>query len=140
MNKCFFIGNLTRNPELKTTQSGIAMCKFSIAVQRRFRNPDGEYDVDFFDVVAWRSTAEFCEKYLKTGSKVSVIGELNTSTYQGQDGKMRTNFHINADEVEILSVKNEETPQEDDIREKTSVVTKPSTKREITPVDEELPF
>ncbi len=140
MNKCFFIGNLTRNPELKTTQSGIAMCKFSIAVQRRFRNPDGEYDVDFFDVVAWRSTAEFCEKYLKKGSKVSVIGELNTSTYQGQDGKMRTNFHINADEVEILSVKNEETPQEDDIREKTSVVTKPSTKREITPVDEELPF
>lgn len=140
MNKCFFTGNLTRNPEIRTTQSGIAMCKFSIAVQRRFRNPDGEYDVDFFDVVAWRSTAEFCEKYLKKGSKVSVIGELNTSTYQGQDGKMRTNFHINADEVEILSVKNEETPQEDDIREKTSVVTKPSTKREITPVDEELPF
>lgn len=140
MNKCFFIGNLTRNPELKTTQSGIAMCKFSIAVQRRFRNPDGEYDADFFDVVAWRSTAEFCEKYLKKGSKVSVIGELNTSTYQGQDGKIRTSFHINADEVEILSVKNEETPQEDDIREKTSVVTKPSTKRETTPVDEELPF
>lgn len=140
MNKCFFIGNLTRNPELKTTQSGIAMCKFSIAVQRRFRNPDGEYDVDFFDVVAWRSTAEFCEKYFKKGSKVSVIGELNTSTYQGQDGKIRTSFHINADEVEILSVKNEETPQEDDIREKPSVVTKPSMKREITPVDEELPF
>lgn len=140
MNKCFFIGNLTRNPELKTTQSGIAMCKFSIAVQRRFRNPEGEYDVDFFDVVAWRSTAEFCEKYLKKGAKVSVVGELNTSTYQGQDGKIRTSFHINADEVEILSVKNEETPQEDDIREKTSVVTKPSAKREITPVDEELPF
>lgn len=140
MNKCFFIGNLTRNPELKTTQSGIAMCKFSIAVQRRFRNPDGEYDVDFFDVVAWRSIAEFCEKYLKKGSKVSVVGELNTSTYQGQDGKIRTSFHINADEVEILSVKNEETPQEDDIKEKTSVVTKPSTKRETTPVDEELPF
>ncbi len=140
MNKCFFTGNLTRNPEIRTTQSGIAMCKFSIAVQRRFRNPDGEYDVDFFDVVAWRSTAEFCGKYLKKGSKVSVIGELNTSTYQGQDGKMRTNFHLNADEVEILSVKNEETPQEDDIVKKTDSVVKSAAKGVLTPVEEELPF
>ncbi len=140
MNKCFLTGNLTRNPESTTTQSGIAMCKFSIAVQRRFKNPDGDYDVDFINVVAWRKTAEFCEKYLKKGSRVSVAGELNTSTYQGQDGNKRTNFYINADEVEIQSIKNEETPQEDDINEKPSVVTKPATKRETTPVDEELPF
>ena len=134
MNKCMFTGNLTRDPEQSTTQSGIARCAFSIAVQSRFRGNDGEYEVDFINIVAWRNTAEFCAKYLKKGARVAVIGALKTSTYIAPDATKRTSFNIQADEVEILSSRNEETPQEDEV--KPASVT-PKT----TPVvDEELPF
>lgn len=133
MNKCVFTGNLTRDPEQSTTQSGIARCSFTIAVQSKFRGEDGEYEVDFINIVAWRNTAEFCGKYLKKGARAAVVGALRTSTYQASNGTKRTNFNINADEVEILSSKSEETPQEDDI--KRTVIT-PKT----TLVNEELPF
>ena len=65
MNKAFLIGNLTRDPELTQTTNGIAVCRFSIAVQREFTNSEGERDADFFNIVAWRNTAENCNKYLK---------------------------------------------------------------------------
>ena len=105
MNKVFMIGNLTRDPELKQTSNGIAYCRFTIAVNRKYANADGERQADFFNVIAWRGTAEHCHKYLAKGSKVSVVGSLGVSNYEAQDGTKRTQVDITVDEVEFLTKK-----------------------------------
>ena len=104
MNKVFLIGNLTRDPEMRSTQSGIPVCNFSIAVNRRFRNQQtGQQETDFFNIVAWRQLAELCSRFLAKGRKVAVSGSIQTRTYEAQDGSKRSAFDIVADEVEFLS-------------------------------------
>lgn len=104
MNKVYLIGNLTRDPEMRSTQSGIPVCNFSIAVNRRFRNAQtGQQETDFFNIVAWRQLAELCSRYLAKGRKVAVLGSIQTRTYEAQDGSKRSAFDIVADEVEFLS-------------------------------------
>ena len=104
MNKVYLIGNLTRDPEIRTTGSGIAVCNFSIAVNRRFKNSQtGQAETDFFNIVAWRQLAELCSKYLAKGRKVAVFGALQSRTYEAQDGSKRAAFDIVADEVEFLT-------------------------------------
>ena len=104
MNKVYLIGNLTRDPETRSTQSGINVCNFSIAVNRRFINQQtGQRDVDYFNIVAWRQLGELCQQYLAKGRKVAVVGAIQTRTYQAQDGSNRMAFDIVADEVEFLS-------------------------------------
>ena len=104
MNKVYLIGNLTRDPEARSTQSGINVCNFSIAVNRRFKNPQtGQYDVDYFNIVTWRQLADNCSQYLAKGRKVAVFGSIQTRTYQAQDGTNRLAFDIVADEVEFLT-------------------------------------
>ena len=104
MNKVFLIGNLTRDPEMRSTQSGVSVCNFSIAVNRRFRNAQtGQQETDFLNIVAWRQLAELCGRYLTKGSKVAVTGSIQTRTYEAQDGSKRSAFDIVADEVEFLS-------------------------------------
>ena len=105
MNKVFLIGNLTRDPELSTTNSGIYVCRISIAVSRRFANADGSRETDFFNVVAWRSIAENCAKYLKKGSKIAVMGSIQNHSYEGNDGTKRYTTDITAEEIEFLSTK-----------------------------------
>ena len=78
MNKVFLIGNLTKDPEMRSTQSGVAVCNFSIAVNRRFKNANGEQETDFLNVIAWRQLAELCGKYLAKGRKVAVTGSIQT--------------------------------------------------------------
>ena len=108
MNKVLLIGNLTRDPELVTTNNGISLCKFGLAVQRRFTSSDGEKDVDFFNIVVWRGPAENCYKYLKKGSKVGISGSIQTRTYDKQDGTKGFSIDIIADEVEFLTSRNGE--------------------------------
>ena len=103
MNKVVLIGNLTRDPELQTTNSGVSVCRFTLAVSRRFANNDGERDTDFINIVVWRNQAENCHKYLKKGSKCAVIGRIQTSSYDAQDGSKRYTTDIVADEVEFIS-------------------------------------
>lgn len=103
MNKAILIGNLTRDPELSTIPNGTSVCKFGIAVNRRFTNADGNRDVDFFNIVAWRALGENCGKFLKKGSKVGVCGQIQTRTYDAQDGSKRHVTEIVADEVEFLN-------------------------------------
>ena len=104
MNKVYLIGNLTRDPEMRSTNTGIPVCNFSIAVNRRFRNAQtGQQETDFFNIVAWRQLAELCSRYLAKGRKVAVSGSIQTRTYEAQDGSKRTAFDIVADEVEFLS-------------------------------------
>ena len=109
MNKVFLIGNLTRDPELSTTNSGISVCRISIAVSRRFANADGSRETDFFNVVAWRAIAENCSKYLKKGSKIAVMGSIQNHSYEGNDGTKRYTTDITAEEIEFLSTKGDAT-------------------------------
>lgn len=112
MNKVFLIGNLTKDPEMRSTQSGVAVCNFSIAVNRRFRNPQtGQQETDFLNIVAWRQLAELCSKYLAKGRKVAVTGSIQTQTYDAKDGSKRTAWDIVADEVEFLSQNQQSSTQ-----------------------------
>ena len=107
------IGNIATDIEQRTTQNGIARSTFKIAVQRRFTNPQGEREADFFAVVAWRQTAEFCNKYLSKGRKISVEGTLQNRSYQAQDGSKRMVTEIIADNVEALDKAPKAKPAED---------------------------
>ena len=107
MNKVYLIGNLTRDPEMRSTSAGIPVCNFSIAVNRRFKNAQtGQQETYFFNIVAWRQLAELCGRYLAKGRKVAVFGSIQTRSYEAQDGSKRTAFDIVADEVEFLSSAN----------------------------------
>lgn len=103
MNKVYLIGNLTRDPELSETSSGVAFCRFSIAVNRAFAGPDGNREADFFNITVWRNQAENCGKYLKKGSKIAIAGSLQNRSYEDKDGNKRTITDIVASEVEFLS-------------------------------------
>ena len=103
MNRVILAGNLVAEPETRTTQSGLSQCTFRIAVQRRFANQQGVREADFFNIVAWRQTAELCAKFLTKGRKVGVIGAIQNRSYDAQDGTKRYITEIVADEVEFLS-------------------------------------
>ena len=105
MNKVILIGNLTKDPELSTTNSGINYCRFTLAVPKRFSN-QGERDAEFINIVVWRVQADNCHKYLKKGSKACVVGSLQTRSYDAQDGSKRYVTEVVAEEVEFLSTKN----------------------------------
>ena len=101
MNKVILIGNLAADPESRTTQSGIAQCTLRLAVQRRFANQQGVREADFFNVICWRQTAEFCSRYLSKGRKIAVEGSLQTRSYDAQDGSKRYVTEVVADNVEF---------------------------------------
>ena len=103
MNKCIFIGNLTRDPEFQTTGSGVSLCRFSIAVNRNYSNSNGEREADFINIVTWRGLAENCNKYLTKGRKVCVVGQLQTRTYDDKDGNKRYATEIVAEDVEFIN-------------------------------------
>ena len=102
MNKVVLIGNLTRDPELQTTNGGVSVCRFTLAVTRRFANAGGEREADFINITVWRNQAENCHKYLKKGSKCAVIGRIQTSSYDAPDGSKRYSTDVVADEVEVI--------------------------------------
>ena len=103
MNKLMIIGNLASEPVLRSTQSGISVCSFTVAVNRRKTQQNQQPEADFFRVSAWRQLGENCAKWLVKGKKVAVTGSVSVSTYQGQDGKTYANLEVNADDVEFLS-------------------------------------
>ena len=103
MNKAILIGNLTRDPEVRSTGSGVSVCTFTIAVNRRFANQQGVREADFINIVAWRQTAELCGRYLAKGRKVAVVGSIQTRSYDAQDGSKRYVTEVVADEVEFIS-------------------------------------
>lgn len=102
MNKVFLIGNLTRDPELSETNSGIAVCRFSVAVNRRRANGE-EPQTDFFQVTAWRGLAESVARYCKKGHKVAVVGSIQMRSYEDREGVKRTAVDIVAQDVEFLT-------------------------------------
>ena len=106
MNKVILIGHLAADPESRTTQSGVAQCTLRLAVTRRFANQQtGKRESDFFNVVCWRQTAEFCSRYLSKGRRIAVEGSLQTRSYDAQDGSKRYVTEIIADNVEFCDSK-----------------------------------
>jgi single-strand DNA-binding protein len=110
MNKLTIIGNLTRDPESRTTPSGYTVCSFTVAVnRRRSAQSTNQPEADFFRVSAWRQLGELCQKYLAKGRKVAVVGSVSVSTYEAKDGSgTRFNLEVNAEDVEFLSSRQEE--------------------------------
>lgn len=102
MNKVILIGRLTRDPEMRTTPSGIATTSFSIAVQRNYANAQGDREADFINCVAWRKQAENIAKYCTKGSQVAVDGRIQTRNYDAQDGTKRYVTEVIADNVTFL--------------------------------------
>lgn len=103
MNKVILIGNLTRDPELSETNSGIAVCRFGLAVNRQYSSSDGERETDFFQVTAWRGTGENVARYCKKGHKVAVVGSIQMRNYEDREGVKRTAVDIVAQDVEFLT-------------------------------------
>jgi len=147
MNKLFIVGNLTRDPELRTTSSGISVCSFTVAVNRRRSAnsaANNQPDADFFRVSAWRQLGENCSRYLAKGRKVAVTGSVSVSTFQGQDGNTRATLEVNADDVEFLSPKGEGmapgSEQSGSADGYGAVGTPPQGSGFVQVDDEELPF
>lgn len=131
MNKVFLIGNLTRDPELSTTSSGVSLCRLSLAVSRRFANADGTRETDFFNITVWRNDAENCSRYLNKGSKIAVVGSLQNRTYE-VDGVKRYATDIVASEIEFLNSRSSGDSATRDDAEPVS---------DLRPVDDDsLPF
>ena len=105
MNKVFLIGNLTRDPEIRETPSGVPMCRFSIAVQRPYSGQDGERQTDFFDCTAWRGLGETIARYTKKGNKVAVGGSIQLRNYEDNQGVKRTAVDIIVQDIEFLTPK-----------------------------------
>ncbi len=146
MNKVIMVGNLVRDPELTTTANGINVCRFSVAVNRRFANAEGERDVDFFNCVAWRATADFVSKYFKKGSKIGFVGSLQSRNYEAQDGSKRYVTEIVVDEVEFVTSKNASYDDGEPVEASKFSDSEPSTEAKskiakFEPIDDDdLPF
>ena len=130
MNKTFFIGNLTKNPEEYATKDGKTICKFDIAVNRDYTNENGDRVTDFFPVIIFGRRAETCIKYLEKGNKVCICGNIQNRQYENKNGYKVTVTEIIADEVEFLTWKKQENNEESAPK-----------KRELIKIDDnELPF
>ena len=110
LNKIILMGRLTRDPELRRTQSGTAVTSFSIAVDRDFKSQNGEKETDFIDIVAWRSTAEFVSKYFSKGRMAVVEGRLQTREWTDKEGGKRIATEIVADNVYFGDAKRDGAP------------------------------
>lgn len=130
MNRLTIIGNLTKDPELRTTQNGVSVCSFTVAVNRK---KGAQQDVDYFNVTAWRELGENCAKWLIKGRKVAVVGPVSVRTYETQSGKHGANLEVVATEVEFLSSRSAEAPQPQPEPEKDQ-------QTGFEKIDEDLPF
>ena len=110
-NKVILIGNLTADPELKTTPNGVSVTSFSIAVGRR-KVKDQEPQTDFISVVAWRGTAEFICKYFQKGKSILIVGSLQTRTWEDQNGQKRYATEVVAEEAQFVEKKSEGEPKQ----------------------------
>lgn len=138
MNKVYLIGNLTRDPEMSETPSGVPFCRLGLAVNRPYAGSNGERATDFFNITVWRTHAENCGRYLKKGSKVAVVGSLQNRSYEDKDGNKRTVTDIVASEVEFLSVRSQGEGSSDDTSHAAPRAVERPTLQQVD--DDELPF
>ena len=143
-NKVILIGNMTSDPELKQTASGVPVCSFSIAINRRFAK-EGEQNVDFINIVAWRNSAEFVSKYFKKGKPILVCGQLQTRTWTDNEGNKRYATEVVVDEVSFVGSSEASTGPKNEPASNGSYTPdaytgQASSNFEEIPSDEGLPF
>lgn len=141
LNRITITGRLTHDPELRTTQSGISVTSFSIANQRSYKNSAGERETDFFNVTAWRATAEFVAQYFSKGSLITVDGRLESRRYTDKDGNNRVAIEIKADNVYFgESKENKGTEQPSSVQADNSGDFVPDFSAAEVTGDDDLPF
>lgn len=106
INRVVLVGRLTKDPELRYTPNGVAVCRFTLAVNRTFSSQSGEREADFINVVVWRKQAENSANYLKKGHLCGVEGRIQTGSYEGTDGKRVYTTEVIADSVQFLEPRN----------------------------------
>ena len=118
MNRVDLIGRTTKDIELKYTSSNLAYCKFTLAVNHKFKNSDGEYETDFIQCIAWKHSAEFMSKYVNKGNQIAVEGRVQTGSYDDNEGKRVYTTDIVCESVQSLEKKSSghEEPREDVVR------------------------
>ena len=142
MNKLFIIGNLTADPETRTTQDGTLVCSFTVAVNRKNKSANAE--ADFFRVSAWRQLGEVCKTFLTKGKKVSVVGEIHAGSYTNSKGEAVGTLEVTAQDIEFLSPKDAETQYRSE--ERQAIQQEPRQESMVknnagyVVVNEELPF
>ena len=104
MNKCSIIGRLTKDPEVRKTNSGLSVCSITVAVDRKFKNANGERDTDFIPVVAWRQVADIIGTYFHKGSRIGITGSIQTRSFDGQNGKVFVT-EVLAEDIDFLDKK-----------------------------------
>lgn len=147
MNRLFITGNLVRDPETRSTQDGKTVCNFTVAVNRRQRNAQGQNEADFFRVAVWGNMAPTCQQYLAKGRKVAVVGPVSVRTYTGQDGVTRAQLEVIAQDVEFLSSRSEADEKSDSMIGQAerafgaAPASDPAVQQGYTPVEtDDLPF
>jgi single-strand DNA-binding protein len=143
LNKVILQGNLTKDPEFKSTPSGVAVTTFSIAVGRRFANPEDEEKADFFNIVAWPNTAEFVANHFTKGKGIVVVGSLQNRSWSDQNGQKHYITEVIADECYFQHGGNDNvTPKTDPMSMQSAIVQQAVNNDRFQEVntDEELPF
>ncbi|MBE6161684.1 MAG: single-stranded DNA-binding protein [Firmicutes bacterium] len=151
MNRVILIGRLARDPEMRTTSSGIAMTRFTLAVSRPFNSQDGKDATDFISCVVWRRQAENVAKYCTKGSQVAIEGRIQTGSYDAQDGTKRYTTDVVCDNVTFLGSRSSSnsgyTPDEPSQMDATDIPTTDVSEDpfkdfgdEIALSDDDLPF
>ncbi|MBO4948385.1 MAG: single-stranded DNA-binding protein [Peptococcaceae bacterium] len=141
MNKVLLIGRLTKDPELRYTQSGTAVASFTLAVNRRFSNQNGEREADFINCVAWQKSAEFVANYFRKGQQMALEGRLQVRSYDGNDGQRRWVTEVVADQIEFVGSKNENgSGRQDYQNNNASAGSSLGLGEEIVFDDNDLPF
>jgi single-strand DNA-binding protein len=116
MNKAILMGRLTRDPEVRYSQSNLAVCNYTLAINRRFAKQGEESQADFIPIVTFGTTAEFCEKYFRKGQQVAVVGRIQTRTWDDNEGKKRYMTEVIADECFFADSKRQDTGGGGDFR------------------------
>ena len=110
MNKCELVGRLTKDPELKLTSNQTAYCNFTIAVDRRFKDSNGQRQTDFINCVAWKQTATFVQKYFHKGNRIGIVGSIQTRQYEDQQGAKHFVTEVIVDEAEFVESQTQTAP------------------------------
>lgn len=140
MNKFIGVGNLTKEGELRSTESGKIIYSNSLAMRNDFKNKDGGYDTEFINFSAWGTTAEYLKKYAKKGNKVLIEGRISTRSYDKQDGSKAYITEVIVEKVELLTYKKEETTTQNELEVPQNYKTQYQENEEISLSDADLPF
>lgn len=135
MNHVSLLGRLTKDPEVKQTQSGTSVCSFTIAVDRRFKNADGTRQTDFIPCVGWRQVADIVGQYFHKGSRIGITGSIQTRSYDGQNGKVFV-VEVLAEQIDFLDKRSETQEQNQTPAPQAEAI----TPNEEEYIEESLPF